>query len=46
MLSPISALQSFISVFKESSLKNFPTGPFPLILSSCSRVKYANPDAP
>ena len=29
-----------------SSLKNFPTGPLPLISLSCSIVKYAKPDAP
>ena len=35
-----------MSSFKESSLKNFPIGPFPLISLSFSIVKYASPEAP
>ena len=39
ILSFISALQIFIISFYESSLKNFPTGPFPEIFLFFSIVK-------
>src|SRR6056300_1122642 len=46
ILSPTSAPVNFIISSKDADEKNFPTGPFPEIISSFSNVKYASPDAP